>query len=79
MTSDSLYWKDKKVKHTSVTGSGLRSDSLDFTHLHFSLDHMAQCFKSLFMGKFFTPSFFVDIDDFNGIIICGGTITNMLK
>lgn len=52
---------------------------MDFTQLYFPLAHMARRFESSFMCKSVTPSYFVDINEFKNIIICGRSVTGLLR
>ena len=59
--------------------SSSRPPSQDFESLHFPNGQYAQRFHNNFMGKPVTPSFYIDIDEFSDITICGNTIVQLLR
>ena len=53
--------------------------SQDFDSLHFPNGQLTQRFHEKFMGKVVTPLFYMDINDFFDITICGRTLPQMLR
>ena len=69
-----------QTKQTASSNpSSSRPLSQDFDSLHFSNGHVAERFHKNFMGKMVTSSFYIDIDNFSDITICGRTIPQTLR
>ena len=69
-----------RTKQTSPRNpSSFRPPSQDFDSLHFPNGHYAQRFHNNFMGKTVIPSFYIKIDEFSDITICGSTIAQLLR
>ena len=64
---------------TPSNPSSSRPLSQDFESLHFPNGQLTQRFHEKFMGKPVTPSFYMDIDDFSNITICGRSLPQMLR
>ncbi|KAH9649211.1 hypothetical protein KPL70_025897 [Citrus sinensis] len=51
----------------------------EFASIHFSTPSLAKRFEDRFDGQKVLDSFFVDIDDFRNLVVCGRSIRDMLQ
>ena len=51
----------------------------EFTSIHFPTPSLAKRFEDRFDGRKVLDSFFIDIDDFCNLIVCGRSIRDMLQ
>ncbi|KAH9650254.1 hypothetical protein KPL70_026300 [Citrus sinensis] len=51
----------------------------EFSRIHFPTPSLAKRFKERFDGRKVLESFFVDIDDFRNLVVCGRSIRDMLQ
>ena len=49
-----------------------------FERIYFLIAPLAKRFKDRFMGRKVLDSYFVDIEDFRELIVCGKSVRNML-
>ena len=51
----------------------------EFARIHFPTPSLAKRFEERFNGRKVLDSFFVDIDDFRNLVVCGRSIRDMLQ
>lgn len=51
----------------------------EFVRIHFPTPSLAKRFEDRFDGRKVLDSFFVDIDDFRNLVVCGRSIRDMLQ
>ena len=51
----------------------------EFARIHFPTPSLAKRFEDRFNGRKVLDSFFVDIDDFSNLVVCGRRIRDMLQ
>ena len=51
----------------------------EFVRIHFPTPTLAKRFEERFDGRKVLDSFFVDIDDFRNLVVCGRSIRDMLQ
>jgi len=51
----------------------------EFARIHFPTPSLAKRFEERFDGRKVLDSFFVDIDDFHNLVVCGRSIRDMLQ
>ena len=51
----------------------------EFARIHFPTPSLAKRFEDCFNGRKVLDSFYVDIEDFRTLIVCGRSVRNMLQ
>ena len=53
-------------------------ETSEFERIHFPIPSLAKRFEDCFMGRKVLDSYFVDIEDFRTLIVCGRSVRDML-